>query len=857
MITISDTTKRDWVLAIIGGLALFLFFLFYGDFHPFGAADSSLGEVSAIERSTQQFQSLGYRSDREPDTQFKVNSSLLDSLQRQESLHELYRDDQIRSMHPAYYWESSFFIESRATGGFGFGQNQATTIQIQLNEAGELIGFINPREVLPSVYIDYGAINSTFPSRTIQFSEQDSTIFERLSFSLSDSYTIDSLPEEINFSETLTLGRDAAETIAQYHLSNSGWDKDQFSISKTEINAFDEHSAAKVTFLAIDRLGNLEIRVDISVLPTGSLVSMEYSFWDGERVSANYRQVVSNIRNAVIIFILFWIVILLFIRVKMRLIDMKAAVLIAVLAGFIYPFVTAMQILASHLNSFGAINLPFVLTLFLICGVIAAFTSIIYFIVTSIADSISRENWAEKLRTSDLIRTGHFLNRPVGLVFIRGIIYAFILTGIWTLLFFLVPGSSISLETSLFGSTHYLPNVVSVLSNFVWYFIITQIVFLVVVGFLRNITKSSVVSVMMVGVIFAAMNPLGYSFSSLSVEMVFMGIIGLSAGYIYLKEDFLTVLVSLFIFSGLIDSASGWLLDSSPDKSIFITNVVIIIGGLLYGSYSLYKGKSIRELPKYVPEYIEELAQEERIKQELQIARKVQESFLPVKAPDFRGLDIAAICKPAYETGGDYYDFIEIDDNKLAVAIGDVSGKGIQAAFFMTFTKGVLHAICQQFESTTDALAKTNNLFRKNAKRGTFISLIFGVIDLEKSRFKFSRAGHNPLLYFNSAEEKLNIYTPEGMGIGMADEELFRNNISEQEIELQRDDILVLFTDGVVEATNRMEEFYGDERLHKMVKKYNRLGARDMLSKIIEDVNTFGENSIQHDDLTILIIKKR
>ena len=857
MTTISDTTKRDWVLATIGGLALFLFFLFYSEFHPFGAADSSLGETTTIERSIQHFQNLGYSSGREPNAEFKVNSSLLDSLQKQETFHELYRDDQIRTMYPAFYWESSFFIESRISDGFGLGQNQATTIQIQLNEAGELIGFINPQEVLPSVYIDYGAINSIFPSRTIQISEQDSTIFDRLSFSLSDDYIIDSLPEEINFSETLTLGRDAAEKIALYHLVNSGWDEDQFTISKTEINAFNEYSAAKVIFRAVDKLDNLEAKVQISVLPSGSLASMEYSFWNGERAGANFRQVISNIRNAVIIFILFWVVMLLFIRVKMRLIDMRAAVLIAVLAGFIYPFVTAMQIVASHLNSFGEINLQFILTLFLICGVVAAFTSIIYFIVTSIADSISRENWSEKLRTSDLIRTGHFLNRPVGLVFIRGIIYAFILTGVWMLLFFLVPGSSISIESELFGSTHYLPNVVSVLGNFVWYFIIAQIVFLVIVGFLRNITKSSVVSVLMVGFIFAAMNPLGYSFVSLSVEMIFVGVIGLSAGYIYLKEDYLTVLVSLFIFSGLIDSTSGWLLDSSPDKSMFITYVVIIIGGLIYGSYSLYKGKSIRELPKYVPEYIEELAQEERIKQELQIARKVQESFLPIKAPDFRGLDIAAICKPAYETGGDYYDFIEIDNNKLAVTIGDVSGKGIQAAFFMTFTKGVLHAICQQFESTTDALAKTNNLFRKNAKRGTFISLIFGVIDLEKSKFKFSRAGHNPLLYFNSAEEKLNIYTPQGMGIGMADEELFRSNISEQEIELNRDDILVLFTDGVVEATNRMEEFYGDARLHKMVKKYNRLGAKEMLSKIIEDVNTFGENSSQHDDLTILIIKKR
>jgi phosphoserine phosphatase RsbU/P len=282
-----------------------------------------------------------------------------------------------------------------------------------------------------------------------------------------------------------------------------------------------------------------------------------------------------------------------------------------------------------------------------------------------------------------------------------------------------------------------------------------------------------------------------------------------------------------------------------------------IFAGFTFGAYSIWKGKSLKEIPTFVPEYIEDLAQEERIKQELQIARTVQQSFLPESTPSFPGLDIAAICKPAHETGGDYYDFIELDGDRLAVAIGDVSGKGIQAAFYMTFTKGVLHAICEEFKSTIEVLTKTNNLFRKNAKRGTFISLIFGVVDLKTNIFKFSRAGHNPLLYFNSKEKKLHEYRPQGIGVGMANGDVFSKNISEQSIEFQKNDLLIMFTDGVVEATNNMDSFYGDERLHKIIIRNNELSAEALLEKILKDLNDFGRNSNQHDDMTMLIIKKR
>jgi len=297
-------------------------------------------------------------------------------------------------------------------------------------------------------------------------------------------------------------------------------------------------------------------------------------------------------------------------------------------------------------------------------------------------------------------------------------------------------------------------------------------------------------------------------------------------------------------------------MSSSPDASIFYAVIALLVVFLAIGVTGVFRGKPINELPKYVPDYITEMARDERIKQELQIARTVQQSFLPSKTPEFPGLDIAAICIPAYETGGDYYDFININGGKIAVTIGDVSGKGIQAAFYMTFIKGILHALCAEQDSTVNVLAITNTLFRINAQNNTFISMIFGILDPENATFKFSRAGHNPLLYYNSESEKIEEFIPDGIGVGMTGEDLFRKHLSESTIKMKPGDMIVLFTDGIVEATSADDAFYGEERFYKMIKNNKNLPAAKIIKKLMDDLKNFGQSSSQHDDMTILIIKK-
>lgn len=845
-------------IVISGFLALTLFFWVYSNYHPLSSADSSLGEEEAGRLASSLIQQTGYQSPRDPYTRLRTNPALADSIQSAVSFNDFYRSEENRRLYPVYYWQSTYYIEPIPDRSFDFGGAQSKTINIYQNEFGEMIGLRNTYELLPAAMVNSSALSYALGQTPVIPAEIDSTIYQRIQFSFNGPET-SVVDQVINLSENQFFGEEIAEKIAEYHFQRTGWPVDKFVLTGIEKRNFGEVESARLSYTLDETLVPEGVssrpQITLMILPTGSLVSMTYRFYDTP-AAMTFDSIKSNIRGAIVLLFIFLIIILLFIRFRMRLIDMKAAVLVAVLAGFIMPFVIVTQTAFDHIRTFGELDFSFFLGTLMLTGIIAAFTSVLYFLVTSISDSVTRQQWAEKLRTIDLLRIGHLVNRPVGLTIIRGISFSFIIAAVFAIVTILIPGSYFSLQQDFFGSSRYFPQAVMILNNLSWFFIVALAIYLIVLSYIRMYTKSATVLVLCSGLIFALMNPLSASVGPLNTELIAVGIAGILFGIIYLREDFLTTLIALFFTGGLLLTPSGWLFAPSPDSSVFYTQVVLIVVAFIFGGYSVVKGKSISELPKFVPEYIQELAQEERIKQELQIARKVQESFLPDNTPDFPGLDIAAICKPAYETGGDYYDFFELDSKRLAFTIGDVSGKGIQAAFYMTFMKGVLHAICEEYRSTIEVLCKTNTLFRDNASRGTFVSLIFGVIDQQNNTFCFSRAGHNPLLYFNSKDETLHEFTPQGMGLGMADDEIFGKHIQEQCIELQPDDLLIMFTDGIVEATNPSEEFYGDKRFQKLIKNHYKLDAGSLMQRILEDLETFSENTDQHDDMTMLVIKK-
>ncbi|MDZ7755300.1 PP2C family protein-serine/threonine phosphatase [Rhodohalobacter sp.] len=852
-----DTTKKDLVLLVAAILAALTFFWSYGDQHPLSIADNSLGEERASAHAQEILQSLGYQAGVEPNTSFRIQSSLLDSLQVQTSFQDFYSDELNRKKFPVFFWRSEFLIEEVDSDDFSMGPGNFRSIEVTLNEKGELRSLNNSDNIIPEDFFHADVLSYALDIDHPQIPTEslDSTLFDRIQFQFTSAQTTFNSEEEHG---TLTqMGTDVAEKMALYHLRNTGWPTTDLQLRQVERVTLELTDAAKVVYSIEDDIINQKIDMSVTVLPTGALLSLNQNVRSGETVGTSWDTIISGIRGAVLLLLVFWILILFIIRFRMRLIDTKAAILVAVLAGFIFPLVLLSQITFDHFNNSGSFDFSFISMVMISAGVTAAFTSLIYFLITAISDSITRQNWVEKLQTIDLLRIGHFFNKPVGLSFIRGIAYSFILAGIWALAYSVMPEGYLTVEQAFYSDDRYLANIVLMLTNMAIFFLVAQLVFLVLLGKLKTTIHSSSILILLVGLIFGIMNPLAVEVGPIYTEFVLLAIVGLILGWIYIRDDFLTVFITLFFFANHLATASGWVMSQSPDAILFFTNILLAFVGLAYGGYSLSTGKTEKELPNFVPEYVDELAQSERIKQELQIARKVQQSFLPVSTPDFEGLDISAVCKPAYETGGDYYDFISLKDDQLGVTIGDVSGKGIQAAFFMTFIKGVIHAVCENFESTVTVLARANKLFKKNAGKGIFISLIFGVVDVKRDLFTFSRAGHNPLLFFKSNEKKLYTYTPEGIGLGITEDETFRKNISELSLDFQQNDIIILYTDGVVEATNNLNRYYGDNRLQKLIETYHESSADTLLNKIVEDLYTFGDGTNQHDDMTLVVIKKK
>lgn len=849
----TDTAKRDLTLAVLGFLAAVFFYWFYPSLHPLSSADSSLGREAVNQLSSEQLTRLGYIPESGAYSAYMVNSDILNYKQKHQNINEI---DSVNITGPEYYWftRQKITIDERSATLMDIDATESI-VEITFNEAGEFLSLKNESNRFPSKVVEEPFFEEYHPDIIPLFQQfrTDPNVLNRFQFNMNG--TSGGRESEFQQSETeiYELNEEDAVNMVFYHLRNTGWPADEFKVEDSDLIVQHGVDIAR-TRLSSGDTGKTDLLIDI--LPTGALLNLEYSFIGEEPAM----QTGSDIRfgGVVISVLLFavWILILLFIRIRLRLIDIKLSVLIAVLVGFLLPLQFLLEWIFDYLYLFNEFELREIFVRLFALGFTGAIGSICYFTTTAVGDSVTRNNWSEKLRTFDIIRFGNVTNRPVGLALIRAVIYSYILVALFAFLYYLMPESYIEVSDRFRSDRSVLSSITVLVINGLLFLIAAQSVLLIMVGKLRAYTKKGIWVVILTALVAGLIGVVPQQIGPWSTDVIIAAVVGIAIGWIYLKEDFLTIFFALMLMGLHVMCAPGWVMENSPDSTIFYASILFMVILTGVGLFGVYKGKPINQLPEYVPDYINELKKDERIKQELQIARKVQKSFLPEKMPLSNGMEFAAMCTPALETGGDYYDFIEINENQLAVAIGDVSGKGIEAAFYMTFTKGVLHALCSDSVSTIDTLSKINDLFTKNARRGTFISLIFGILDSKEGSFRFSRGGHNPLLHFSAKKGVLKEYRPSGIGLGMAGEGLFRKNMKESVIKLEAGDLLVLFTDGIVEATNSRGDFYGDERLHRTVKRYSKLSANKIVSEISKDLYEFGEGSDLHDDMTAIVIKK-
>ncbi len=248
-------------------------------------------------------------------------------------------------------------------------------------------------------------------------------------------------------------------------------------------------------------------------------------------------------------------------------------------------------------------------------------------------------------------------------------------------------------------------------------------------------------------------------------------------------------------------------------------------------------------------------SERERLLAELAEAREAQMGMLPASMPSIEGYELAAVCQPARELGGDLYDLLDFPDGRWGLCVADVSGKGVQAALYMTMTKGLL---ASERRVTTDlnhlALA-LNERLHEAGRRKTFVTMALARLDPKTRRVELIRAGHNPVLWRRASRNETVWLKPGGLGLGLVSNKTFAKKLESELIEMESGDTLMLYSDGLTEAENPRVELFGEDRLQGIAERADGLSADALLQEVLLEVERFKEGAEPHDDLTLLILK--
>jgi len=253
------------------------------------------------------------------------------------------------------------------------------------------------------------------------------------------------------------------------------------------------------------------------------------------------------------------------------------------------------------------------------------------------------------------------------------------------------------------------------------------------------------------------------------------------------------------------------------------------------------------------------LAEQERLRKEMQVAQEIQRTLLPTELPKVEGYSIATFYEAAKEVGGDYFDFVEVDRDTLGIAVADVSGKGVPGSLVMTMIRTALRTEARGVYSAAEVLARVNDFVINDMKKGMFVTVFYAILDSKRRRINYASAGHNPMILYRGATRKTYYLNPQGFPIGIAlpEKDLFRRTIQSDTIRLAPDDILILYTDGITEAMNPQREMFGDERLLQVIRDYSHLPVDAFVEQLKSELHSFTEGNPQSDDITLVAIKEQ
>jgi len=804
------TRERLWIPTLFGVLGFLAFLHFAGSISPQASFDFRLTRVQVIDSAATFMKGLGYDLSGLTVDAWIVQNPVPNLFLQQEygiaRANEIVRSDSI----PASHWEVSWYNRNLSIS------ENPERFTVYMSPAGRVLRYSH--EILDTV-----ARPTIAPD---------------------------------------TARRMAEAVLAKFHpdfpaytLKTSSDIKQTKRVDHEFIYERHEHGVELDLFARVQGDEVAEIRWDATI-------DREFnSRLSGEFTTAAFFYTVSMVAS----FLLFFFVVILFLK-KYHEGEVGTRMAFLVFLGYF-----AVGVL-SVLNQFpgigastmiGDLNKTYVrlITTLLWVFVLQLFMAVLAFSAWSVGESSSRSVWAGKMTSMDALLSRRFFTSNGGESLIRGYGWGLAILGVHAVvLAVLVRAGKVMYPVSLQGLPEsYLPGlqpVLFALTAALFGEVVTRLFF---VSYLREKTGRVWLGVVVSVLVWTctALWQWEIPIGSLARpwNLVVVASYGVLFIVLFLRYDLLTALTAHFVAVALgvaipLFSSTG---DAFAGSRVMFCAAMVV--PLLVAVIGIVRRKRFEFTPEIMPNHILRISERVRMAKELEIARNVQMSLLPKEHPKIEGYEIAGLCIPAQEVGGDYFDFVRLGARKLGIALGDVSGKGVPAAIYMTLTKGILQSNAEESVTPKAVLTKVNGLMYRTIERNSFVSMLYAVLDGDASTLRFARAGQCPILLTAGAGGDERFLTTKGMALGLERGDTFNNVLEEVELKLQPGELLVFYTDGFTEAMNVRNEEFGESRFLESVRRHRAEPVDLLIQAIVEDVRAYVGNVAQHDDMTIVAVK--
>ena len=382
----------------------------------------------------------------------------------------------------------------------------------------------------------------------------------------------------------------------------------------------------------------------------------------------------------------------------------------------------------------------------------------------------------------------------------------------------------------------------------------TWVVFLEFTDWVTGRTGTATLSIVLnVGEIYARLSPRvgnrGLTFGQLLVAIIVL------VGVLFLIIQFVALLMGLALARSITGSVHELFVGTERVRQGDFSHRIAVLAKDQLGELA----DSFNSMTSHLSSLLAEMAEKKRLEEELRIARRIQMSLLPQNPPvEFPGVSLTAVCQPAREVGGDYYDFLPLEGNRLGLLIADVAGKGTSAALYMAELKGLMLSLTLVHRSPRDLLVSANRIISAHLDSRSFITMTYAVLDLDARTMTWARAGHTPLIHLPHAGDRVaHILVPDGMVLGLRidDGERFEAALEEVTIPLTGGDLFMFFTDGLSEQMNHAEDLFGEPRLGTIIEQHGTLPCDELRERILREVHAFADGAPQHDDMTFILLR--